>query len=69
MRYVGAYLLATLGGNDHPDTAAMKKILGACGIDFDEVKAKKVIDALKGKSVVDLMKKGSLICFSLFLSV
>ena len=28
MRYVAAYLLAQLGGNDAPDAAAIKAILG-----------------------------------------
>jgi len=60
MRYVASYLLATLGGNESPDAAAVKKILGSCGIDFDEAKAKKVIDSLKGKNLEELIRKGKL---------
>uniref|UniRef100_A0A915L595 Large ribosomal subunit protein P2 n=1 Tax=Romanomermis culicivorax TaxID=13658 RepID=A0A915L595_ROMCU len=57
MRYVAAYLLAGLGGNEHPDSAAIKKILSAVGVDFDEAKAKKVIESLKGKSTEELIMK------------
>merc|ERR1712151_733209 len=38
MRYVAAYLLAQLGGNDAPDAAAIKAILGSVGDDADEEK-------------------------------
>merc|ERR1712193_143485 len=40
MRYVAAYLLAQLGGNDAPDAAAIKAILGSVGVDADEEKEK-----------------------------
>merc|ERR1711990_46046 len=43
MRYVAAYLLAQLGGNDAPDAAAIKAILGSVGVDADEEKMNKVI--------------------------
>lgn len=58
MRYVAAYLLAQLGGHNDPSAADIKKILGSVGIDFDEDKAKKVIDSLKGKNVEELIEKG-----------
>ena len=58
MRYVAAYLLAQLGGHADPSAADMKKILGSVGIDYDEDKAKKVIESLKGKNVEDLIEKG-----------
>merc|ERR1711868_23702 len=38
MRYVAAYLLAQLGGNDAPDAAAIKAILGSVGVDADKEK-------------------------------
>merc|ERR1711976_531854 len=41
MRYVAAYLLAQLGGNDAPDAAAIKAILGSVGVDADEEKLTK----------------------------
>merc|ERR1712117_784223 len=43
MRYVAAYLLAQLGGNDAPDAAAIKAILGSVGVDADEEKMNKAI--------------------------
>merc|ERR1712189_158814 len=36
MRYVAAYLLAQLGGNDAPDAAAIKAILSSVGVDADK---------------------------------
>lgn len=38
MRYVAAYLLATLGGNASPSADDVKKILSAVGIEADEAK-------------------------------
>lgn len=63
MRYVAAYLLAVLGGNETPDVAAVKKILGSVGIDCEEAKAKKVIESLKGKQIEELIEKGSVFVF------
>ncbi len=59
MRYVAAYLLATLAGNQSPDLAALEKILSSAGIEVDKTKATKVIESLKGKSVEQLIKDGS----------
>merc|ERR1711914_28661 len=49
MRYVAAYLLAQLGGNDAPDAAAIKAILSSVGVDADEEKLGKVIAEGKEK--------------------
>jgi large subunit ribosomal protein LP2 len=59
MRYVAAYLLATLAGNQSPDLATLEKILSSAGIEVDKTKATKVIESLKGKSVEQLIKDGS----------
>ena len=58
MRYAAAYVLATLAGNANPDVAAISKILGSVGIDCDDTKAKKVIDACKGKKVDQIIEEG-----------
>ena len=58
MRYVAAYLLAVLGGNEKPSEADIKKILSSVGIDSDAASCKKVFDELKGKNVEDLMAEG-----------
>merc|ERR1712151_597445 len=57
MRYVAAYLLAQLGGNDAPDAAAIKAILGSVGVDADEEKMNKVISELSGKAIADFSLK------------
>lgn len=42
MRYVAAYLLAVLGGNNNPDKAAITKILESVGLDVDDDRLDKV---------------------------
>jgi len=59
MRYVAAYLLATLGGKKDPSADDISKILGSVGIEVDGERAKKVISELKGKDVVQVIAKGS----------
>ncbi|XP_064612350.1 large ribosomal subunit protein P2-like [Liolophura sinensis] len=58
MRYVAAYLLATLGGNASPSNKDIEKILGSVGIDVEADKVKKVIDELKGKSIEQVIAEG-----------
>ncbi len=59
MRYVAAYLLATLAGNQSPDLKTLEKILSSVGIETDKDKANKVINELKGKNLETLIKEGS----------
>jgi large subunit ribosomal protein LP2 len=59
MRYVSAYLLAVLAGNETPDLAALDKILSSVGVKVDETQAKKVISELKGKNLEELIKEGT----------
>lgn len=58
MRYVAAYLLAVLGGNENPSVDDIKKILGSVGIEADMACLKKVISELSGKSINDLIAEG-----------
>lgn len=58
MRYVAAYLLATLGGNKAPSKDDLSKILSSVGIEVDNEKLAKVLSELKGKSVEELITKG-----------
>ncbi|CAN0425039.1 large ribosomal subunit protein P2-like [Lampetra fluviatilis] len=58
MRYVAAYLLATLGGNEQPTANDIKKILGSVGIEADDSKLSKVINELKGKNVEEVISAG-----------
>lgn len=58
MRYVAAYLLAVLGGNENPSAADIKKILSSVGIDAEDDKLKKVIGELNGKNIQELIVEG-----------
>eukprot|EP00047_Mylnosiga_fluctuans_P001324 m.219768 g.219768 ORF g.219768 m.219768 type:complete len:113 (+) comp10243_c0_seq1:175-513(+) len=58
MRYVAAYLLATLGGNATPSEADVKKILSSVGIEADQAKLTKVLGELKGKDLAALIAEG-----------
>lgn len=42
MRYVAAYLLATLGGNENPEAKDIQKILESVGIEADDTRLNKV---------------------------
>lgn len=42
MRYVAAYLLAALGGNETPEAKDIKKILDSVGIEADDTRLEKV---------------------------
>ena len=59
MRYVAAYLLAALAGNESPDVAAIEKILSSVGVKVDQTQANKVVSELKGKSLETLIKEGT----------
>ena len=58
MRYVAAYLLAVLGGNNQPSEADVKKILSSVGIDAESAQLKKVITELNGKNIEDVLAEG-----------
>lgn len=58
MRYVAAYLLATLGGNAEPSAADIEKILSSVGVEWDGDRIKKVVGDLKGKDLEELITKG-----------
>lgn len=51
MRYVAAYLLATLGGNQNPSASDIKDILSSVGIDVDSERLDVVIKELNGKDI------------------
>jgi len=59
MRYVAAYLLAVLAGNQSPDAAAVEKILSSVGVKVEQANLTKVIAELKGKSIEELVKQGT----------
>merc|ERR1711951_322672 len=60
MRYVAAYMLATLGGKgSEPSAADVEKILGSVGIEAEADKVKKVCSELKGKNLEELIEEGT----------
>merc|ERR1712142_1216639 len=59
MRYVAAYLLAALGGNESPTTNDIKTILESVGVGYDEERASSVVNQCQGKSVAELIEAGS----------
>ncbi|NWS74442.1 RLA2 protein, partial [Crotophaga sulcirostris] len=59
MRYVAAYLLAVLGGNESPTSKDLKKILDSVGIETDDERmGKVVISELNGKNIEDVIAQG-----------
>ncbi|XP_066931872.1 uncharacterized protein [Clytia hemisphaerica] len=59
MRYVAAYLLAVLGGNETPSANDLKKILESSGVGFDAENADNVVSKLAGKTIAELIEEGS----------
>merc|ERR1712135_237912 len=59
MRYVAAYLLSALGGNESPSTGDIKTILESVGVGYDEERAELVVNQCKGKSIAELIAAGS----------
>ena len=59
MRYVAAYLLSALGGNESPSTGDIKTILESVGVGYDEERAELVVNQCKGKSIDELIAAGS----------
>ncbi|XP_059210073.1 large ribosomal subunit protein P2-like [Centropristis striata] len=58
MRYVAAYLLAALGGNENPEAKDIKKILESVGIEADDARLDKVVTELAGKNVEEVIATG-----------
>ncbi|KAI9222847.1 60s acidic ribosomal protein-domain-containing protein [Blastocladiella britannica] len=59
MKYIAAFLLAKLGGNDAPSTKDIKAILGAVGIEVEAAELKKVLAELEGKNIDEVIAEGS----------
>ncbi|XP_057294822.1 60S acidic ribosomal protein P2-like [Hydractinia symbiolongicarpus] len=59
MRYVAAYMLAVLGGNETPCEADIKNILESVGVGYDAERAATLVAQLKGKSLSELIEEGS----------
>eukprot|EP00871_Galdieria_phlegrea_P005240 jgi/Galph1/5717/GphlegSOOS_G4404.1 len=59
MKYLAAYLLATLSSKSaSPTVDDVKKILTSVGIEVEEERVKQVVEALHGKSIEELISQG-----------
>ncbi|ORX89126.1 ribosomal protein 60S [Basidiobolus meristosporus CBS 931.73] len=58
MRYIAAYLLLTLGGNQTPSSADVEKLLSSVGIEADSERLNKLISELEGKNIEELIAEG-----------
>eukprot|EP00190_Bangiopsis_sp_CCMP1999_P006877 CAMPEP_0198724192 /NCGR_PEP_ID=MMETSP1475-20131203/1685_1 /TAXON_ID= ORGANISM="Unidentified sp., Strain CCMP1999" /NCGR_SAMPLE_ID=MMETSP1475 /ASSEMBLY_ACC=CAM_ASM_001111 /LENGTH=118 /DNA_ID=CAMNT_0044485637 /DNA_START=45 /DNA_END=401 /DNA_ORIENTATION=+ len=58
MKYLGAYMLATMGGKSDPSAADLKSILDAVGIEGDESVMEKICSELSGKDVQEVIEAG-----------
>ncbi|KAM3212757.1 hypothetical protein ACQJBY_065670 [Aegilops geniculata] len=58
MRFVAAYLLATLGGNPSPTKDDVRAILGSVGAEVEEGKLDALFKEVEGKDLAELLAAG-----------
>ncbi|KAJ1675484.1 60S acidic ribosomal protein P2 [Spiromyces aspiralis] len=58
MRYIAAYRLLQLAGNESPSASDIENVITSVGIDFDSGRAQQLINALTGKNVDELIAEG-----------
>merc|ERR1719446_1574268 len=58
MKYVAAYLMAALAGNEHPTAKDIQKILESVESEYDESNASKLVAELEGKDIHEVVKAG-----------
>jgi 60s Acidic ribosomal protein len=51
MRYIAAYLLLKIAGNDSPSARDISKVIEAVGIEVDEERVKALLSELSGKDI------------------
>lgn len=54
MKYLAAYLLLNLGGNDSPSAADIKSVLSSVGAEVDDGRLENLISELKGKNIQEV---------------
>ncbi|KAL3457367.1 60s acidic ribosomal protein-domain-containing protein [Aspergillus heterothallicus] len=59
MKYLAAYLLLALAGNESPSASDIKEVLSAVGIDAEEERLSKLLSELEGKNIQELITEGS----------
>lgn len=58
MKYLGAYMLAVLGGNASPAAADIKNILASVGAEVENDTLERVMKELKGKDIFEVIEQG-----------
>lgn len=59
MKYLAAYCLLNLGGNESPSVEDIQKFFKDIGFEADDNQIKAVIEHLKGKELHQLCQEGS----------
>ena len=63
MRYIAAYILAKMGGNNSPTVNDIATIIGSVGVHFEEERANMLISQLHGKDLEEIMAQGNIIYY------
>lgn len=58
MKVIAAYLLAVLGGKNHPSADDLKDILGSVGAEADDDRIELLLREVKGKDITELIAAG-----------
>ena len=58
MKYVAAYLMLVLGGNDAPTAEDVKALLGSAEIEVDDARLTEFAADIVGKDVSEMLAKG-----------
>ncbi|SBS89732.1 60S acidic ribosomal protein P2, putative [Plasmodium ovale curtisi] len=58
MKYVAAYLMCVLGGNENPGVKEVKNVLGAVNAGIEDEVLTNFMDAVKGKPYHELISDG-----------
>ncbi|KAF8251982.1 hypothetical protein K440DRAFT_658352 [Wilcoxina mikolae CBS 423.85] len=59
MKYLAAYMLLTLGGNDSPSAQDVKTVLSSVGAEVNSDRLDMLISELSGKDIQELIAAGS----------
>jgi len=59
MKYIAAYALLVLGGNEQPTDADVRKVLQEVGGEINDEELTRVVNALKGKALHEVIAAGS----------
>lgn len=54
MKYLAAYLLLNLAGNESPSASDVKEVLSSVGIDADADRLSKLLSELEGKNIQEV---------------